>query len=138
MEDLLYSSLLCFMLLASHGFALPEDSDEGTDSDDYDSYDNEPEITTPTTRPTKAPCEKVLHVKGPTSMVPVGCKNDCEGIYYTVQNNVSCYDMNVTTAQGMKRHVEYQCPLGVCMSGVCIRKNRTETCVRVGTLGNRE
>uniref|UniRef100_A0A023FCU0 Evasin n=1 Tax=Amblyomma cajennense TaxID=34607 RepID=A0A023FCU0_AMBCJ len=135
MEAFVYTSLFCFMILASHGFPNGEDSDESNGSD-YDYYgDNETTVPPPTTT-TKVPCLSFLHLQSKTDMKPIGCTKHCPGKYDKMPEGTPCYDLTLEFSQSMAERKWYPCPLGTCEYGTCVKNGSDEMCRRVGTLKN--
>uniref|UniRef100_A0A023FG08 Evasin n=1 Tax=Amblyomma cajennense TaxID=34607 RepID=A0A023FG08_AMBCJ len=133
MEALLYTSLFCFMLLASHGFPNPDETNEDSDTE-YDDYDSK-ETTEPLpTTTTKVPCLSFLHLKSDTDMKPIGCMKHCPNNYAKMPEGIPCYALTLEYARSMDKKQDYDCPLGNCKHGSCVKNGTTEKCRRVGTL----
>uniref|UniRef100_A0A0C9R5A0 Evasin n=1 Tax=Amblyomma americanum TaxID=6943 RepID=A0A0C9R5A0_AMBAM len=137
MNSWFYPLLCCSTLLFSHHFAFGNEPDDGELYDDYNSNETEEPFTTMKTT-TKAPCAQVLHLRGPTNMKPIRYTKCCGFRCYKVEDNITCYDIDLKTAQKMKRHKPYSCPVGKCLHGKCERSGLNETCIREGTLDKNE
>uniref|UniRef100_A0A023FC02 Evasin n=1 Tax=Amblyomma cajennense TaxID=34607 RepID=A0A023FC02_AMBCJ len=135
MVALFYTSLFCFMLLASHDF-VSGDEDRSAEDIGYDEYEDSTEETTTTTKRTpKAPCPTILHLYTETDAKPLGCRYGC---YYSrnMPDQTPCYvPSGLPKPENMTPQESYECPLGKCnKQGDCIPNGTKEPCYLVRAL----